>query len=72
LVEPARGEADRFTRVLAEARHAPTAFRHRLFLETVAELLPRFRRTVVVTPGQDLDISLFGDEPPPRGRESPE
>jgi membrane protease subunit HflK len=72
LVEPARGEADRFTRVLAEARNAPTAFRRRLFLDTLAELLPRFRRTVVVTPGQDLDISLFGDEPPPRAKESPE
>jgi modulator of FtsH protease HflK len=62
IVQPARGEAQRFTRVLAEARKAPDAFRRRLYLETVAELLPRFRRTVVVAPGQDLDISLF-DEP---------
>ena len=58
LVQPARGEADRFTRVLAEARKAPDAFRRRLLLETLAELLPRFRRTVIVAPGQDLDISL--------------
>jgi membrane protease subunit HflK len=65
LVEPARGEAARFTRVLAEARNGPGPFRQRLFLETLAELLPRFRRTIVVPPGQDLDISLFGDLAPP-------
>lgn len=62
LVEPARGEAERFTRVLAEARKSQGSFRRRLFLETLAELLPRFRRKVIVTPGQDLDLSVFGDE----------
>jgi membrane protease subunit HflK len=65
LVQPARGEAERFTRVLAEARKSPESFRRRLYLETLAELLPRFRRKVVVAPGQDLDLSLFGDEPSP-------
>jgi membrane protease subunit HflK len=65
LVEPARGEAERFTRLLAEARKAPSSFRRRLFLETIAELLPRFRRKVVVPAGQDLDLSLFDDEPMP-------
>ena len=44
--QPARGEADRFTQVLAEAAKNPGPFRQRLFLETLAELLPRFRRTV--------------------------
>jgi membrane protease subunit HflK len=63
LVQPARGEAERFTRVLAEARKAPGAFRRRLFLETLAELLPRFRRTIIVAPGHDLDISLLDDQP---------
>ncbi len=63
LVQPARGEAERFTRVLVESRNAPGAFRRRLFLETLAELLPRFRRTVIVASGQDLDISLLDDEP---------
>ncbi len=63
LVQPAHGEAQRFGRVLAEARKAPDAMRRRLLLETLAELLPRFRRTVVVAQGQDLDISLFEDQP---------
>jgi membrane protease subunit HflK len=63
-VQPARGEAERFTRVAAEARKSRGAFEHRLFLETIGEILPRFRRTVVVAPGQDLDVSLLlGDEP---------
>ena len=71
LVQPAHGEAARFTQVLTEARKSPGPFRQRLFLETLAELLPRFRRTVVVPPGQDLDISLFGvDASPPRAGEA--
>ncbi len=70
LVQPARGEAARFTSVLAEARNNPGPFRQRLLLETLAELLPRFRRTVVVPPGQDLDITLFGDEAPTQSREA--
>jgi membrane protease subunit HflK len=72
-VRPARGEADRFTRVLAEARKSPDSHRRRLFLETLAELLPRFRRKVIVAPGQDLDIGLIEDEPasPPRSRSAP-
>jgi membrane protease subunit HflK len=69
LVQPARGEADRFTRVLAEARKDSPAFRRRLLLEALAEILPRFRRTVVVPPGHDLDLSLLGDEPVPRSKE---
>ena len=69
LVQPARGEAARFTQVLAEARKDAGAFRQRLLLETLAELLPRFRRTVVVPPGQDLDITLFDDEAPARAKE---
>jgi modulator of FtsH protease HflK len=59
----ARGESDRFAKVLAESRKAPMATRRRLYLETVAELLPRFRRKVVVAPGKDIDLSLFADEP---------
>ncbi len=62
IVQPARGEAERFSRVLAEARKSSGAYERRLFLEAIAELLPRFRRTVVVAPGQDLDISLMVED----------
>ncbi len=62
-VQVARGEAERFTRVLAEARKDPEATRRRLYLEALAELLPRFRRKVIVEPGQSVDLSLFADDP---------
>ena len=39
-------------------------------IETLADLLPRFRRTVVVPPGQDLDISLIDDEALPRVKDA--
>jgi membrane protease subunit HflK len=62
IVQPARGEAERFAKVLAEARKSAGSYERRMFLETVAELLPRFRRTVVVAPGQNLDISVLMED----------
>jgi membrane protease subunit HflK len=59
VVHGARGDADRFTKVLAESRKDLAATRRRLYLEALAEILPRFTRKVVVAPGHDLDISLF-------------
>ncbi len=61
-VQTARGEADRFTKVVVEARKAPLPTRRRLYLEALAELLPRFARKVVVAPGQDVDISMIANE----------
>jgi membrane protease subunit HflK len=72
LVKPARGEAARFARVLAEAHKAPGVFRQRQYLEVIAEILPRFGRMIIVPPGQDLDLSIFGDRPPPRTRDAPQ
>ena len=37
--------------------------RQRLYLETLAMLLPRFARKIVVARGQDLDLSLFQSTP---------
>lgn len=68
-IQAARGEAERFSKVLAQARKDPGATRRRLYLEALAELLPRFQRKVVVEPGQDVDLSLFADEASPRDRE---
>ncbi len=61
-VQVAKGEADRFTKVLAESRKAPVASRRRLYLETVSVLLPRFTRKVVVAPGETLDLSLINED----------
>jgi membrane protease subunit HflK len=62
IVQVARGEADRFTKVLAETRKAPDATRRRLYLEALAELLPRFNRKLVVAPDQQIDLSLIADD----------
>jgi membrane protease subunit HflK len=71
LVQGAKGEADRFVKVLAESRKDLAATRRRLYLEALAELLPRFARKVVVAPGQDLDISLFTEGGPRAGAGTP-
>ena len=60
LVQTARGEADRFARLAAEVAKNPRAARQRLYLEAVAELLPKLSRKVVVAPGRDVDLSVIG------------
>lgn len=60
LVQTARGVADRFARLAAEVARDPRAARQRLYLETVADLLPGLSRKVVVAPGQDVDLSILG------------
>ncbi len=62
----ARGEADRFAKVLAESSKAPDATRRRLYLELLADLLPRLGRKVVVGRGEAVDLSLFADEASPQ------
>jgi membrane protease subunit HflK len=69
-VQSARGEAARFTHVLAQASKSPEATRRRLYLDALAELLPRFNRKVVVEPGQDVDLSLFADDASPERKEA--
>ena len=61
----ARGEADRFSKVLAESSKAPDATRRRLYLALLADLLPKLGRKVVVGRGDNLDLSLFSDEAAP-------
>ena len=78
LAQQARGEADRFTKILGEAIRQPGPTRQRLYLETMGEILPRLGRKMVVTAGQDLDLSVFPDQdapastPPAPGSKRPE
>jgi membrane protease subunit HflK len=60
LVQMARGEADRFARLAAEVSKSPRSARQRLYLEAVAELLPKLSRKVIVAPGRDVDLSVVG------------
>ncbi len=62
LVQTAKGEADRFTRLAAEVANAPRAARQRLYLAAIAELWPKLSRKVVVAPGQDVDLSVLGEK----------
>ncbi|MFO0950313.1 MAG: FtsH protease activity modulator HflK [Isosphaeraceae bacterium] len=66
LVQAARGEADRFGKLVAEVRKSPKAARRRLYLETIAEMLPRFKRTVVVPSDREIDLSVFTDGQAPK------
>ena len=63
-VQLARGEADRFASLLVEAQKSPVAVRQRLYLETLAEVLPRFTRKVVVPRGESVDLSVFTEPSP--------
>ncbi|MFH0945601.1 MAG: FtsH protease activity modulator HflK [Planctomycetota bacterium] len=47
-VNRARGEAERFTKILAEYQKAPEVTRQRLYLEAIAEVLPRIKRKIVI------------------------
>ncbi len=62
LTQDARGDADRFTKILAAAIKQPAATRQRLYLEMLAEILPRLGRKLVVARDQDLDLSVFTDQ----------
>lgn len=54
-VNEARGDAERFTAQLAEYLKAPEVTRDRLYLETLAEVLPQVERKVFI----DRDASQF-------------
>ena len=71
VVQAARGDAARFGRVLDAVRGNPGPARRRLYLDALAELLPRFARKVVVAPGQAVDLSLFFDDAGPPGGVTP-
>ncbi|MGH9379528.1 MAG: FtsH protease activity modulator HflK [Thermoanaerobaculia bacterium] len=77
-VNRATGEAARFTALLAEYERAPEVTRRRLYLETMAEILPKVGRKVVVDeavegllPLLDLTPQLRRTEPPQAGGDSP-
>jgi membrane protease subunit HflK len=59
LVQTARGEADRFAGLAKQVAKNPQAARQRLYLEAVAELLPKLSRKVVVASGRDVDLSVI-------------
>jgi membrane protease subunit HflK len=61
-VRGAEGEAERFDRLLAEYTQSPDLTARRLYLETMAETLPRFRSKLIVGSGSEIDLSIIRGE----------
>jgi len=77
-VNRARGEAERFSAILAEYRNSPGVTRRRLFLEMIDEVLPSLGRVLVVEKGTTSPIPLLNLDggrslaPPPAAPAAPE
>ncbi|MCY4189115.1 MAG: FtsH protease activity modulator HflK [Bryobacterales bacterium] len=56
-IQQARGDAARFEKLAAEYARNPEVTRSRLFLETMEEILPRLRKTIVDENG-NLDLHI--------------
>lgn len=59
----AQGEADRFYSLLAEYRRQKVLTSARLYLETLAEILPRLKSKLLLDDGAAIDLSIFREEP---------
>lgn len=57
-INEALGDAARFTQLAAEYAKNPEVTRNRLLLETLEEILPRFKKTIVDEQG-NLDLTLI-------------
>jgi membrane protease subunit HflK len=62
IVRGAEADAERFDRLLAEYRQAPDLTARRLYLETMAATLPRFRSKLILDSGEKLDLSILREE----------
>ena len=56
----ARGQAERFLGLLAEANRSRALTVRRLYRDALRDLLPRVRRKVLMTPDEPVDLGLFG------------
>lgn len=61
-VRQAQGEAERFEKLLPQYLQAPDLTAQRLYLETMAEILPRFRSKLILDNGSNLDLSILREE----------
>jgi membrane protease subunit HflK len=59
LLRRSEGEAERFERLLAEYQQAPALTARRMYLETLAATLPKFRSKVILDAGEKLDLSIL-------------
>jgi membrane protease subunit HflK len=62
-VAMARGQAERFLALLAEADRSRSLTVLRLYRDALRDLLPKVRRKVLMTPDEPVDLGLFGTNP---------
>jgi membrane protease subunit HflK len=62
-IDLARSDADRFRSLLYEYQKAPSITTARLYLETMAEILPKFRSKLIIDSGEGIDVTIMRDEP---------
>lgn len=62
LINKTRGDTDRFASLLEKYRRAPKLTATRMYLETMREILPRFRSKLIVDPESKLDLSIIPDK----------
>jgi membrane protease subunit HflK len=62
LVRQSQGEAERFESLRVQYERAPQLTANRLYLETMAEILPKFRSKLIVDSSSGLDLSIFREE----------
>ncbi|HVX60567.1 MAG TPA: FtsH protease activity modulator HflK [Pirellulales bacterium] len=62
-IRRAQGETDRFLSLLAEYEQSPELTAERLYLDTMAETLPKLRSKLIVDSDSDVDLSILPKEP---------
>jgi membrane protease subunit HflK len=61
-IRQAQGEAQRFESLLTEYNRSPALTASRLYLETMAQTLPKFRSKLILDSGSDLDLSILRED----------
>jgi membrane protease subunit HflK len=68
-VDEAAGDAARFTQLVREHAKNPNLTSSRLYLETMEEVLPRIKKTIIDSQGS-LDLTIIRRDSPPRSLDS--
>jgi len=61
-IREAEGESDRFGNLLAEYVRSPDLTARRMYLETMAETLPKFRSKLIIDSASEIDLSIIRGE----------
>ncbi len=60
----AQGEAERFEKLLVQYQRSPALTAQRLYLETIADTLPKLRAKLIMDPEVEMDLSIIREESP--------